>query len=170
MSESRTEKVLALFQEVESELFDVALINDEEYDTVERVFAEVATQPIVEKDFEHQGEEEVSDKQHWDLVVEEIKIVGKETNPVAVTTQEEISGIDLLPVQGIKQIVIAIVDVLADRIGVVAALKKVLREVALFELESVDVGQQDVGIVAELVVVEVVELQTVESNQEIHEG
>ena len=58
MREVKTEQVFALHEEVEGELFDVALVDNEQENPTERVLADVLGDAVFEEGPEEKGEQQ----------------------------------------------------------------------------------------------------------------
>lgn len=60
MGESSTDKIFTLWEKIEGKLFDISLVNDEQKNSVERVFSEVLWNSVVEQSSEDKGQYNVN--------------------------------------------------------------------------------------------------------------
>lgn len=73
-------------------------------------------------------------------------------------------------VQLIEQLGITLTDRTTEFRSVIALSDALLEEATFFCLQSVNIGEEDVGVVREVVAMEVVELQAIKGDEEIHDG
>ena len=99
VAEVEAEEGLALVEEVEGELLDIALVDDEEQHAREGVLPDVLRQPVVEEQLEHHHQHHVDQEGQGQLEEEKVQVVREETYPVAVPAQEEGVCVVLLVVQ-----------------------------------------------------------------------
>ena len=52
MRKSSTEEIFALREEVEGKLFNISLVNNQDKDSIEGIFSDIPTDPIMEEKFE----------------------------------------------------------------------------------------------------------------------
>lgn len=84
MGKVGAEEVLALREEVEGELLDVSFRNDVEQNPIEGIFSDVLGNPEVEEELESQRKQEVCQEDHRELVVEELEVVGEESQSLRI--------------------------------------------------------------------------------------
>ena len=107
----------------------------------------------------------VEQEDEGQLIEEEVQVVGEEANPVGVPLQEVGLGVVVLLVEAFRQVEIEAAICLAK--GGIAVLNEGLDKISLLKGKGVDVGKEDGGVLTQVLVVEVVELQSVEGDHEV---
>ena len=151
VAEVEAEEGLALVEEVEGKLFDVALVDDEEEHSWEWVFPQVLWQSVVEEDLEDHHQDEVDGDCERQLEEEKVKIVGEEPNSIVVSLKVEGIGVVFLVIEWFHQVLIESNILLAD--VSLAFHEKILHELSLLIGHLVDVVEKDFWFLSEVVVV-----------------
>ena len=110
MRKSSTEEIFALREEVEGKLLNISLVNNQDKDSIEGIFSDIPTDPIMEEKFEQKWHNDVDNRNKRELVEEELKIVGKETNSIRIFQHYLRCCVISLIVNGVENIMVEIID------------------------------------------------------------
>ena len=167
VAEIEAEEIFALWEEVECELLNIALVDYEQKNSIECVFADVLGYSVVEESLEKHQEDKVSAYHHGKLVEEEFEVIGEETHPILIFREKLRFGIIPLLVQKFSQSIERITYWITHRW--VTVVNQILRKRTSLQSYLVGIGKKDVGVVGEILFVEEVELKSIESWEEVGE-
>ena len=114
MGESRTEEQTTFWEEVEGELLNISFINDQEENSIKRVFPEQLRYSVVEAGPENQGEKYVYGDNAWQLIEEKLEVIGEESDPIRVLVEKVWMRVLLLIIQGFNHLIIRLSYSCAD--------------------------------------------------------
>ena len=83
MGESSTDKIFTLWEKIEGKLFDISLVNDEQKNSVERVFSEVLWNSVVEQSSEDKGQYNVNQDTSGSSYKKNSRLLAKKPIPLS---------------------------------------------------------------------------------------
>lgn len=147
MRKGSTEEIFALGEEVERKLFNISFIDNQDKYTIEGIFPDIPTDPIVEEKLEKKWHYDVDNRNKRELVEEELKIVGKETNSIRIFLHYLRFCVIFLIVDGVENIVVYIID-WGAKLCMVTTFQESLCYATFLDLHCIDIRKKYLRIVA----------------------
>ena len=120
MTESPAEQISALWEEVEGKLFHISFVDDQEYYSWERVFSEELWDAVIEEGLEGKIHQYVDEDAAWELIKEEVEIVGEKAQPAWIFGNDICWSVIKLIVKVFKSFFVKLIVWFANNVTVFA--------------------------------------------------